>query len=651
MLFRLTNVNKSYGAQEVLRAVSFQINPGEHVGLVGRNGAGKTTILRLITGAETPDDGEIERLRGFRYGVLAQHVDFRGDRTILDAALEVFEKLRALESKMRDLEHAMTESSGPELDRVMEEYSEAQHAYEHDGGFSYHARAEAVLLGLGFTKEEFGKRAESLSGGEKNRLGLARLLLLEPDILLLDEPTNHLDVEAVEWLEEFLSNYKSAYLIISHDRFFLDHTVNRVLDLENRRLESYRGNYSEYLVEKEERREQLQREYEQQQELIARTEDFIRRNLAGQKTKQAKSRRNFLERMERLENVSSVDTANFKLKPTSRTGDQVLVLDKMAIGFPTKTLARDLSLLLRRGERLGIIGGNGTGKTTLLRTLLGEQAPLDGDLRWGTGVATGYYDQRLTTVDDRNTVIEELRTAASAATPDGELRGFLGRFLFTGDDVFKPVSALSGGEKGRLALAKLIYSRVNVLLLDEPTNHLDIASCEALEDALNDYDGTIITVSHDRYFLDRIATQILFFGEKGVEYFDGGYSGFYEAHHRAIAEQAAKEAQAQKAERTKRAPEAVTPKDQRKSSQKGPSQKGKQKRPAASEIEAEIHAVEAELSELSARLSTEEVARDKNRLFELTEKYQALDERLPELYASWEAALAAEEASLSARGN
>src|SRR5262244_2652188 len=529
MLFRLTEVTKAYGAQEVLRGVTFQINPGEHVGLVGRNGAGKTTILRLITGAETPDDGEIERLRGFRYGVLAQHVEFRGERTMMDAALEVFEMLRTLETKMRALEHAMTESSGEELDRVMNEYSEAQQTYEHEGGFSYHARAEAVLLGLGFTKEEFGKRAENLSGGEKNRLGLARLLLIEPDILLLDEPTNHLDVEAVEWLEEFLSSYKSAYLIISHDRFFLDHTVNRVLDLESGRVESYKGNYTDYLVEREERREQRQRAYHEQQEMIARTEEFIRRNIAGQKTRQAKSRRNFLGRMERLENVDNLETANFKLKPAARTGDQVLVLDKLTIGFPAKTLASGLSLLLRRGERLGIIGGNGVGKTTLLRTILGEQRPLDGEMRWGAGVNIGYYDQRLLVIDERNNVIEELRGIASSAVTDGELRGFLGRFLFAGDDVFKPVPALSVGEKGRLALAKLIYSRVNVLALAEPTNHLDIPSREALEEALDAYEGTIITISHDRYFLDRVATQILALnGAGGAEHYDGDYTEYHD---------------------------------------------------------------------------------------------------------------------------
>ena len=629
MLFRLSDVHKSYAAQEVLRGAGFQINPGEHVGLVGRNGAGKTTILRLIVGTETADRGEIERLRGLRVGVLSQHVDFHGATTVMDAALTVFERLRALETTMRDLEHAMTEQSGDDLDRIMHEYSEAQNAYEHEGGFSYHARAEAVLLGLGFTKDDFSRAAENLSGGEKNRLGLARLLLQEPDILLLDEPTNHLDVEAVEWLEDFLTAYRSAYLIISHDRFFLDHTVNRILDLEFGKIDSYKGNYSAYQVEKAERQEQQQRAYEQQQELIARTEDFIRRNIAGQKTKQAKSRRIMLEKLERIDNVANQDTASFKLKPTARTGDQVLILDRLAIGY-SRPLASNLTLTLRRGERLGVIGGNGTGKTTLIRTILGEIQPLDGDLRWGVGVSPGYYDQRLTLVDDRHTVIEELRTVASGGITDGELRGFLGRFLFTGDDVFKPVAALSGGEKGRLALAKLIYSRVNVLVLDEPTNHLDIASCEALEDALNDYGGTIITVSHDRYFLDRIATQILFFGESGVEYFDGGYTEFYESHHRAQAEKQAAEASAQKVERAVRKAEAA---------KGGATRKKKSPLPSAAEIELQIQSLEAELNILTDQLASEEVARDRGKLIEVSERYHSLEQSIRDLYARWEEAL------------
>ncbi|MFN0124545.1 MAG: ABC-F family ATP-binding cassette domain-containing protein [Blastocatellia bacterium] len=494
MLFRLADVAKGYGAQDVLRAVEFQINPGEHVGLVGRNGAGKTTIFRLITGEESPDKGAVEQMRGLRLGLLSQHVDFRDHQNVLDATMSVFAPLLEKEVRMRELESLMTEATGSELDRVMHEYSDLQHDFEREGGFSLQPRAESVLLGLGFTSEEFTRTAASLSGGEKNRLGLARLLLLEPDVLLLDEPTNHLDVEAVEWLEDYLSAYKSAYIIISHDRFFLDHTVKRVLELEFGRVDDYRGNYSEYLELREERREQQQRAYEQQQEYIARTEDFIRRNIAGQKTKQAKSRRNLLQRLDRIESTQSLDTASFRFKPVTRTGDQVLILDKIAVGYPGHPLAGDISLTLRRGERLGIIGGNGTGKTTLLRSIIGKHRPLGGDMRWGTHVNFGYYEQQLRLLDDNNTVIDELRTVAATTVTDGEMRGFLGRFLFSGDDVFKPVTALSGGERGRLALAKLIYKGHNVLILDEPTNHLDIASCEALEDALNEYDGTIITV-------------------------------------------------------------------------------------------------------------------------------------------------------------
>jgi ATP-binding cassette subfamily F protein 3 len=643
MLFRLADVHKSYGTQEVLRGVTFQINPGEHVGLVGRNGAGKTTILRMIAGGESPDQGDFERQRGLRVGVLAQHVDFGGESTVLEAALAVFERLLGFERTMRDLECAMTEATGDQLDRVMNDYSEAQHAYEHEGGFTYHARAESVLLGLGFTKDEFGKRAASLSGGEKNRLGLVRLLLQEPDILLLDEPTNHLDVEAVEWLEGFLTAYRSAYLIISHDRFFLDHTVNRVLDLEFGKVDSYKGNYSAYQVEKAERLEHQQRAYELQQEMIARTEDFIRRNLAGQKTKQAKSRRIMLQKIDRLESVSAQDSANFKLHPTSRTGDQVLILDRLSIGFPTRTLASHLSLTLRRGDRLGVIGGNGTGKTTFLRTILGEQAPLDGDLRWGTGVKTGYYDQRLTLVDDRHTVLEELRSVAPATVPDGELRGFLGRFLFTGDDVFKSVAALSGGEKGRLALARLIYSRVNVLILDEPTNHLDIASCEALEDALNEYGGTIITVSHDRYFLDRIATRILSFGPAGVEDFDGGYSEFYEAHHRAPAPAVVVRVEDPKAR--PRRPVETSSRDL------GGGRKKRVTGPSAGELEAEIQGAEAGLAELTTQLSSEEVVRDRQRMVAITSEYQTLEAQLRQLYQEWEAALEREAGGGAAASN
>src|ERR687884_123847 len=529
MLFRLSDVHKSYGSQEVLRGASVQINPGEHVGLVGRNGAGKTTVFRLVSGEETPDRGDVVRARGVRLGLLAQHVHFEPGSTVHESALAAFGHLQQIEHEMHELEHRMAEA-GEDLDAVLERYSDLQHEFELEGGFEYTARAEAILQGLGFDREMWSLETEKLSGGQQNRLGLARLLLAEPDVLLLDEPTNHLDVNSVEWLEEFLATYNSAFVIISHDRYFLDRTCRRIVEIENGRAVSYNGNYSAFLVEREERREAQRRAYENQQQLIAKTEDFIRRNIAGQKTKQAKSRRKMLEKLERVDVVRADQSAgNFQLKGVERTGNQALIVKDLAVGYPGRVLARDITFTLTRGEALGITGPNGSGKTTFVKTILGQLAPQAGEARWGTKVQVGYYAQQLDDLDPRNEIIMELRRVAPASATAGELRSFLAQFLFTGDDVYKHVIDLSGGEKGRLALAKLIYSRVNVLVLDEPTNHLDIPSREALEEALDAYQGTIITISHDRYFLDRVATQILALdGSGGAEHYDGDYTEYHD---------------------------------------------------------------------------------------------------------------------------
>src|SRR5918911_5734117 len=529
MLFRLSDVHKSYGTQDVLRGASVQINPGEHVGLVGRNGAGKTTVFRLVSGEETPDRGDVVRARGVRLGLLAQHVHFEPGSTVHESALAAFGHLQQIEHEMHELEHRMAESPD-DLEAVLERYSDLQQQFEREGGFEYAARAEAILQGLGFDRDTWSLETEKLSGGQKNRLGLARLLLAEPEVLLLDEPTNHLDVGAVEWLEEFLSAYDSAFVIISHDRYFLDRTCRRIVELENGRAASYTGNYSTYLIEREERREAQQRAYENQQHLIAKTEEFIRRNIAGQKTKQAKSRRKMLEKLERVESVRpDQSSGDFRLQAIERTGTQVLTVVDASVGYPGKTLASGITFTLRRGECLGIIGPNGSGKTTFIKTVLGKLPSLAGEIRWGTKVQVGYYAQQLDDLDDRNEIIMELRRVAPQTATAGELRSFLAKFLFTGDDVYKHVRDLSGGEKGRLALAKLIYSRVNVLLLDEPTNHLDIPSREALEEALDAYQGTIITISHDRYFLDRVATQILAFdGAGGAEHYDGDYTEYHD---------------------------------------------------------------------------------------------------------------------------
>src|SRR5580765_1935030 len=529
MLFRLSDVHKAYSARDVLRGASLQVNPGEHVGLVGRNGAGKTTIFNLVTQEITPDRGDLVRARGLKLGLLAQHVHFEKGATVHESALAAFGRLQQIEHEMHELEHRMSDA-GHDLEKVLARYSDLQHEYEREGGFEYSAKAEAILQGLGFERDTWQMETEKLSGGQANRLGLARLLLSEPDVLLLDEPTNHLDVGAVEWLEEFLRTYKSAFVIISHDRYFLDRACQRIIEVESGQTASYKGNYSDYLVEREERREIQQRAFENQQRLIAKTEEFIRKNLAGQKTKQAKSRRTMLQRLERVEAVRADQASgDFRLQDIERAGTHVLTITDAAVGYGENTLARDISLILRRGECLGVIGPNGSGKTTFLKTILNKIPALSGEIRWGSKVEVGYYAQQLEDLDERNEILMELRRVAPSSATAGELRSFLAKFLFSGDDVYKHVRDLSGGEKGRLSLAKLIYSGVNVLVLDEPTNHLDIPSREALEEALEAYEGTIVTISHDRFFLDRVSTQILALdGEGGVEHYNGDYTEFHD---------------------------------------------------------------------------------------------------------------------------
>jgi ATP-binding cassette subfamily F protein 3 len=637
MLFRLSNVKKSYGGDEILRGVSFQVNPGEKVGLVGRNGAGKTTVFRIVTGSETADSGDVVSMNGLKLGLLDQHVDFGAGETVHTAALSAFKEIHDIEAEMRLLEKRMETDHSEE---TLHRYADLQIAFEQAEGFTYSARAEAILLGLGFEKEDWALDTAILSGGQKNRLGMARLLLSNADVLLLDEPTNHLDVHAVEWLEEFLFGYDKAYVVISHDRYFLDRTTNRIIEIENGKAVNYKGNYSKFVIERELRREQQQREFENQQSLINKTQAFIRKNLEGQKTKQAKSRRNMLERMERVEAVASEKSGgNFGLKRVERTGGNVLNVEDLTVGYGEKILASKINLSLLRGETLGIMGANGTGKTTLLKTLLGEIRELDGVINWGTKVDIGYYSQNLHDLEPRNEVVMELRRVAPMAD-NGELRSFLARFLFFGEDVFKSVGDLSGGEKGRLSLAKLIYSRKNVLILDEPTNHLDIPAREALEDALAEYDGTIITVSHDRFFLDKIATQMLAFEDDGaVDAYPGNYTEYHDWKARAV------ESGKGTAESRKPQIETSTPGDGE------PSQAKKiaaEKLPALSKnqrsqtenrikkIESEIADLEKQLARLTNEMSNPKVAGDFEKLNSVTLRQTETDSKIKLLYAEWD---------------
>ena len=631
MLFRLSDITKSYGGNEILRGVSFQVNPGERIGLVGRNGAGKTTVFRLLTGVEAPDTGDIVKINGLKLGLLEQHVDFEENETVHTAALSAFKHIHDIEAEMRTLERRMETDHS---DEVLERYAELQTAFEHADGWSYAAKAEAILLGVGFTKEQWSMSTATLSGGQRNRLGMARMLLSNADVLLLDEPTNHLDVNAVEWLEEHLQTYDRAYVIISHDRYFLDRTTDRIIEIENGRAVSYKGNYSKFLVERALRREQQQREYENQRSMIAKTEEFIRRNLEGQKTKQAKSRRNMLERMERLDAVQSEKSAgNFKLKKVERAGNNVLTTEEVKIGYKDKVLASGINIGLHRGEVLGIIGGNGTGKTTLLRTLLGQIPELDGRIVWGTKTSIGYYSQSLDDLYQGNTVLLELRRIAPTVETV-ELRSFLARFLFFGEDVDKTVRDLSGGEKGRLALAKLIYSQKNVLVLDEPTNHLDIPAREALEAALDEYPGTIVTVSHDRFFLDRIATQMLSFEtDGGVLDYPGNYTEFHDWKLRTQQERVSRNASAAAAGTSRETPSVS-------GASNGGSDLSKNQRlqleRRVAEIESTLPELESDMAELSAQMSEPDVAADFARLNQLTDKHRELEIRIKSLYSEWE---------------
>ena len=634
MLFRLSEIYKSYSAREILRGTSFQINPNEKVGLVGRNGAGKTTIFRLITGEESPDDGEVLKMNGLKLGLLAQHIDFADSETVHTAALSAFQKLHDIEAEMRQLEHKMAEDMS---DEVMERYAELQNEFEAQDGYTYTARAEAILLGLGFAKESWEMETKTLSGGQKNRLGLARLLLSGADILLLDEPTNHLDVIAVEWLENFLQTYEKTFVLISHDRYFLDRVCNRIIEVENGKAISYKGNYSQFLTEREERREAQRRAFENQQTMIAKNEDFIRRNLAGQKTKLAKSRRNMLERLERVEAVAADKSqGNFNLKKTERAGNQVLTVEELKIGYGEKVLAENITLSLLRGECLGVIGGNGTGKTTFLKTTLGTVREISGKMIWGAKTDIGYYSQQLEELDNRNEIIQELRRVAPNAE-NGALRGFLARFLFVGEDIFKQVGTLSGGEKGRLSLAKLIYSNKNVLILDEPTNHLDIPSREALEAALDAFDGTIITVSHDRYFLDRIATQILSFeDDKQVQLFDGNYTEFHDWKAEMAKEKRSSDGATGRqgdSEKVEIAP--IIEKIEIKVDNLSKNQRLRVEK-RIKEIEAQIPVLEEQLTHFSVQIGLPEIASNHEKLQKVSAQLNEIQTKVQSLYAEWE---------------
>jgi len=634
MLYRFDNVEKSYGPHDILRGVTWQHNPGEHVGLVGRNGAGKTTLFRLLLKQEEPDHGQILRSSGLTVGHVGQHLDAEPGMTLFDYVETAFTEVLAIERKMRVIEHDLSDPS-KDHEKLLEKYSQLQHDYEHAYGYTLHAEVERVLTGLGFEKREFERPIAEFSGGQQNRAMLARVLLTRVDLLLLDEPTNHLDLKGIEFLEEFLESFKGSYLVISHDRTFLNRTVGKIVELAHGKLLEYSGNYEKFLELRAERMEKLAADYERQQEFIERTQDFIRRNIAGQKTKQAKSRRKMLEKLDEAERPETDETlANFKLDAGPRSGAIALTSDRLTAGYESKPVVNNLTMTIRRGERYAIMGPNGSGKSTLLKTFAGRLTPLSGTVSYGHNVQVGYYDQTLGDLNPNGNVIDEIWNLDRMKT-ELEMRSYLAQFSFFEDDVFKKTRDLSGGEKGRLALAKIMYVGGNLMLLDEPTNHLDVYTREALEEALEAYTGALIVVSHDRYFIDRVAENVILVEDGAAEVYAGNYSDLVERFKAGVAAPVKHEPPpptprpAERGEGARRAGEG--------SSRKNPNTKRIRKiDEEIAALETRIAAAERERERNDLLLCSEEVYRDGERTKKIQQQNHDLKAMIDLLYGKWE---------------
>jgi ATP-binding cassette subfamily F protein 3 len=646
MLYRFDNVEKSYGPHDVLKGATWQHNPGEHVGLVGRNGAGKTTLFRLLLKQEEPDHGQILRASGLTTGHVGQHLDAEPGMSLFDFVETAFAEVLRIERKMRAIEHDLADPTRSEAqhEKLLEKYAELQHDYEHADGYTLHAEVERVLTGVGFhDKKEWDRPIHEFSGGQQNRAMLARVLLTKVDLLLLDEPTNHLDLKGIEFLEEFLQDFKGSYLLISHDRTFLNRTVSKIVELAHGKLVEYHGNYERFLQLRGERMEKMAKDYERQQEYIAETQDFIRRNLAGQKTKQAKSRRKQLEKLDEFERPETDETlAKFNLDGGARSGMIALTADRLSIGYAAKTVMENFSIQIRRGERYAIMGPNGSGKSTLLKTFAGRVTPLAGAISYGQNVQVGYYDQTLGDLNPKGGVIDEIWNLDTRQTEE-EVRSYLAQFSFFGEDVFKKTRDLSGGEKGRLALAKIMFKGGNVMLLDEPTNHLDVYTREALEEALENFTGALIVVSHDRYFVDRVAENIIVVEDGEAEVYAGNYSELVAKMKEGVAAPVApavvhlpKESVAKK-EAPPAPPPAAAP---RQVVDRG-EQRKREKRirkidEEIAQLEARIASAEGERERNDLLLCSEEVFRDGDRSKKIQQQNHDLKAMIDLLYAKWE---------------
>jgi ATP-binding cassette, subfamily F, member 3 len=599
---------KSFGPDEIFADISVDIPHRARIALVGPNGVGKTTLLKLLTGQDIPTEGDVYRARGLRVGFLPQRPELHGKNTLYEEQLTAFTAVREMEAELARLGDALADPA--QHDAALAAYGDLQDRFEAAGGYTYEQRIKTVLQGLGFQPHDNDTPLARLSGGQKTRALLARLLLEAPDLLVLDEPTNHLDIGAVEWLEGYLNEFDGAVLVVSHDRYFMDAVAQTVWELDFGELETYRGNYSHYVRQREERHERRLKEYEAQQEFIAKEEEYIRRNMAGQNTRQAKGRLKRLERLKRDDlalRPRKRSALKLNLGKTGRSGDKVLMTHNLAVGYADAAapLFHAPDITLWRGEVAALIGANGTGKSTFVKTAIGQLPPLAGEARLGASVQIAYFAQAHESLDESNSIIDEIQTAKPM--PISEARSYLGQFLFTGDDVFRPIHTLSGGERGRVALAKLALGGANFLLLDEPTNHLDIQSQEVLQNVLSDFAGTILIVSHDRYLIDALATQIWAITDQSLTVYNGSYREYLDARQKAAAQAAAP------ATVSNGKPQPPTPKSN------GMSDYKRQKRLA--ELEAQVETLDAQLANLVSQIEAASVQGDGARVATLGEAY------------------------------
>lgn len=628
MVLACNNISKSFGIDEIIKNASFHIEEREKAAIVGSNGAGKTTLLRIIMGEYQADSGEVIIAKDRTIGYLAQHQKLSGDNTIYDELLSVKKDIIELEQKIRRLELEMHSKEGVELEAVMEAYSKSTHQFELQNGYAYKSEVVGVLKGLGFDESDFEKKMNTLSGGQKTRVALGRLLLSKPDIIMLDEPTNHLDMNSIAWLENYLVNYDGSVIIVAHDRYFLDKVVTKVIEVERGIVSVFSGNYSDYAAKKKQLMDAKLKEYYNQQrdikhqeEVIAKLKSFNREK----SIKRAESREKLLDKIEVIDKpITEQETMHFKLEPAKESGNDVLSVEGLSKAFGGNRLFDNVSFEIKKGEKVALIGNNGTGKTTILKIINHIIDADAGKVKLGANVEIGYYDQEHNVLHMDKTAFDEIGDAYPDMT-NTQIRNMLACFLFTGDDVFKKISDLSGGERGRVSLAKLMLSNANFLILDEPTNHLDIMSKEILESALNRYTGTVLYVSHDRYFINKTASRIMELSANTVTNYIGNYDYYLEKRD-ILAPKEVKQVSSEKN---------TAVKDDWKA-QKEEQAKLRKRQNDIAKIEKSIEQLEKDNSELDEQLALPEVYSDVKQLMKLNEKKQEIEKKLEKLYEDWE---------------